>query len=247
MQSLEILTAASGSLYLLTTTAVGVRLLVLAKRNGTLPELLLGLSLLLGGTLSAPLEVASGQVFAVPSPEAGATMAIAKLIGAVGIALYSYFIWRVFRPDSRIATASFWMLLGISTISIVGFAAAGSFGTGNLDFGWFCFELVGRIASPLWMIGESFAYWKRMRRRVRLDLADPVVSNRFLLWAIGASCALVMLGTSITPRVAPNNDAFLSLNLVILGIAGIASSVPYWLAFFPPSAYRRWVARSTPA
>ena len=31
----------------------------------------------------------------------------------------------------------------------------------------------------------------------------------------------------------------MAVNLTVLWISGIGASVPYWLAFFPPAAYRR--------
>ena len=243
MRGLEILTMLGGSLYLVTMTAVAVRLLMLARRTRRSAELLLGLALLLGGTLGASLEVAAAEVVGTPSRSAGLLMAAGKTIGASGIILYDYFIWRVFRPTSRGAALLFGVLVVVSIAAIAGYAAAGSFATGQLDMRWFTVELIGRLACPLWMIVESFAYWARMRRRVALGLADALVANRFLLWGVGASFGVVMLATSVTPRVAAGNELLTSLNLVVLALAGIASSIPYWLAFFPPESYRRWVAR----
>lgn len=247
MRTIQLLTMLSGSLYLLTMTVVGFRLMVLARRNRTRPELLLGVSILLGGTFGATLEVVAGQAFAVPSTGAGTTMMLAKLLGGGGIALYNLFIWRVFRPDSAWAAGLFFALTGISLLAFVGFLASGSFATGLLDPRWFWLELVGRYASPVWLIAESFRYWDQMKRRVRLGLADPLVANRFLLWGVSAVFAIVMLTTSIVPQVAPGEGVFASLNLVILACAGVAASIPYWLAFFPPDAYRRFITESAPA
>lgn len=247
MHTIQLLTGLSGSLYLLTMTVVGIRLLILARRNRTRPELLLGCSVLLGGTLGATLEVVAGQVFPVPSQGAGTVMMIAKLLGGCGIALYNLFIWRVFRPDSRWAAGLYALLTGISILAFVGFFASGSFSTGLLDARWFWLELVGRYASPIWLIAESLRYWAQMRRRVKLELADPLVANRFLLWGVSAVFAIVMLTTSIAPQVRPGATDFATLNLVILAFAGVAASIPYWLAFFPPVAYRRYVMASAGA
>lgn len=247
MQTIQLLTALSGSLYLLTMTVVGIRLLVLARRNRTRPELLLGCSVLLGGTLGATLEVVAGQAFPVPSTGAGTTMMLAKLLGGCGIALYNLFIWRVFRPEERWATVLFCGLTGVSILAFIGFYASGSFSTGVLDARWFWVELVGRYASPIWLIVESFRYWAQMRRRVKLELADPLVANRFLLWGVSAVFAIVMLTTSIAPQVDPGATYFATVNLVILACAGVAASIPYWLAFFPPVAYRRYIMASAGA
>ena len=37
------------------------------------------------------------------------------------------------------------------------------------------------------------------------------------------------------------------MSVVSFACAGVAASIPYWLAFFPPDAYRRFIAESAPA
>jgi len=60
----QILQAIAGAIYLLTITAVGIRLLILARRNRGVPEFIIGLSLLVGGTFGSVLEAVglSGQL-----------------------------------------------------------------------------------------------------------------------------------------------------------------------------------------
>ena len=46
---------------------------------------------------------------------------------------------------------------------------------------------VARVAPYYWLAAESLSYWSAARRRVRIGLADPLVTNRFLLlglWAV---------------------------------------------------------------
>jgi hypothetical protein len=61
-----------------------------------------------------------------------------------------------------------------------GFAPVMFAGVGHW-IGW-----AGRTAAALGIAFESFRYWRMLRRRLRLGLADPVVTNRFLLWGIWA-------------------------------------------------------------
>ena len=48
---------------------------------------------------------------------------------------------------------------------------------------------------------EAGRYYLLMKRRTRLGLADPVVTDRFLLWTFAAACSFLMLTTSIAPIV----------------------------------------------
>ena len=48
-----IIQAIAGTLYLATISTVGIRVLILARRNRGMPELLLGISLVVGGTFGA--------------------------------------------------------------------------------------------------------------------------------------------------------------------------------------------------
>ena len=47
--------------------------------------------------------------------------------------------------------------------------------------------------SSLWGAAESLRYFSMMRRRAKLGLADPLVTNRFLLWGLGIGAAMVGL------------------------------------------------------
>lgn len=46
---------------------------------------------------------------------------------------------------------------------------------------------------PLWSATEAFLYHDRMRHRSALGLADPIVANRFLLWAVAALCTTLSI------------------------------------------------------
>ena len=104
-----------------------------------------------------------------------------------------------------------------------------------------------------WASFESFRYWRAMRKREALGLADPVVTNRFLLWTLwtggvtllpGLALALravtiVFVGEgAVTEEIAARYQPILlplmrTLFLVIIPIAVASLS----LSFFPPRAY----------
>jgi hypothetical protein len=76
---------------------------------------------------------------------------------------------------------------------------------------------------------------------MRLGLANPVVTNRFLLWVFAAFFGFVMVCTAVPPVVLGRTHLLSHAALVLVGFAGLGSAVCNWLVFFPPAAYRRRV------
>jgi hypothetical protein len=240
---IEALQASAGSLNLLTITIVGMRLLFLAVRNRGLPELLMGLSLLLGGTLGATLEASSVMMAERLEPaQVGVMLLTGKGCALISILAQALFIQRVFRPGSLAARLAVAALVSIAVGSLLGFAAAGSFRTGEIAIGPFFVELFGRAAGSAWLFTEAFLFHRQMKKRLVLGLAEPLVTNRFLLWALGGVASLVMLLTSVPPMfIKEAGSPWLILDLVVFSASGISASICYTLAFFPPRAYANWV------
>ncbi|MDP6540081.1 MAG: hypothetical protein QF410_11105 [Planctomycetota bacterium] len=106
-----------------------------------------------------------------------------------------------------------------------------------------------RTVSYLWCFVESRRYGQLMRRRLALGLADPVVANRFSLWAVWTGGLCSALGVVLVLRVlgrivgvgADALPLFLApLRLALLLIVSV-SVAAIWLSFFPPAAYQRWL------
>ena len=112
MGALDILGAASGSLYLVTMTALGVRLLFLSRRNQTKPELWLAVAFLAGGSFGASSEVVGARFLAESHPVAAFwVVGLGKLASAIGLRSYDWSspsAWRVRSgsPASRSATGA---------------------------------------------------------------------------------------------------------------------------------------------
>ena len=242
MGALDLLAAASGSLYMVTMTTLGVRLVFLSRRNQAKPELWLAIAFLLGGSVGASAEVV-GSRFLWPSHPAAAFWAVGvgKLGSAVGLRFYDYFVWRVFRPGARWAGALFAVLAAGAGAAIVAFVATGTVERGAMH-SWFWLELAVRVVSPIWLTWESLGFWSQMRRRSAIGLADPLVADRFLLWASGALSGLVMLICSVPPQILPREHPLQSVSLLLLALMGLAATASYWFAFFPPEWYRSRVA-----
>ena len=93
-----------------------------------------------------------------------------------------------------------------------------------------------------WGSFESLRYWTRMKRRARLGLADPVVTNRFFLWglAAGAAGAGSALGVGVS-LVTGLSHMEIPWVIASSSAHGFVAAVAISLAFVPPPAYLRWV------
>jgi hypothetical protein len=241
MNALEAVQGLGGSLYLFAAVVVSIRLLVLAHRTRGLPELLLGLTFLLSGAIGSCLEVAgmvSAQLQAEPG-QVGMLLMIGKCFAAAGVACFVLFIWWVFHRDQRWALVPATAVIAMALVALAGMAAAGTLSSGVSQAPWFWIEFVSRFATQCWLGLEAGRYYLRMKRRMKLNLADPVVTNRFLLWTIAAFFGAVLMATVLAPAVFGRTHLLSHAALVVFGVSGAAAAACYWLAFFPPEAYRQ--------
>jgi hypothetical protein len=218
---------------------LGVRLLRIAARNRSAPELLMGFYLL----LSPPSTSLVMRIDRFP-PEYHRLL---ENLGYPGLAIASLclcaFAWRVFRPDSRWAEAAvalfgavfLWMLLQVTT--------------GAASMKDQAASLAARVVMLLtyvWVFVECVLQYRMLVRRMRLGLADPVVVNRFLLFAIWSGVLGVLPGIILmvaflvdAGEVQPSGGLFSA----VMRITGILIYGTIWLSFLPPKSYTRWLQR----
>jgi hypothetical protein len=239
---MEVVQGLVASLYLTVATILGVRLLRKAARARLLPELLLGLSFILSATLGSPLEVLSDSVARDGvAPWAGSVLAGGKLLTMAGLSAYAAFTWRVFRPDKLWAALLTAVLVATQVVAYFGFALSGTFTTGLNEGFWFWIEFGARVGVPLWCGVECLRYHAMMTRRARIGMAEPIVQNRFALWAIASAGGILMVITSTAPQLFTLDNLIMQSGIVYLAFCagGLTSSFSYWLAFFAPGWYRR--------
>jgi hypothetical protein len=228
--------------FFIVALAVGVRVLLLARRTRELPELLMGIGVLGIGPVGFGLMVVAEQAKA--SSALAHTLILATGLFAVSCGAFAKFVfnWRVYHPKGRVA------------LTIVICAGLGLFGTWAFSGIAHGFGDAARVTPQslvrsflqigclLWGAGESFVYWTKMRRRVRIGLGDPVVANRFLMWAIGAFAAgwgtAVGTGAQIVTGVATFQDGWV---MVSSSLHGLVAAVAIALAFIPPGFYLRYI------
>lgn len=223
---------------------IGLRLIVLAARTRETPELLIGVSFLLAGVASGGLSLLRSL--------AALDAATHVLLGSAsiaflhsGIALVAAFTWRVFRPGR----------LGAVLFALLAFAlATGAAGEiVNLDprpnvspTAWFWFSVTARTVVYGWSTLEALRYWRLLRRRAQLGLADPLVTHRVLLWGIGSlSITVLWLRVIFLGFAAPG--ALGQLGSFATTALILACAASFWLAFFPPAAYLRHVRQRAAA
>jgi len=244
---------------LVLSCVLGVRLAKLARRASGGPEIWLSAYFLLGAFLGMGLSnfvYMSWADAAMVLPDRVATLLNASYLFGVttGMGCLYVFTRITFRPDAAWARM---LVVGVCVAMALGILATGWSG----DFAlvlvpgpayWCTWAL--RTSVFVWLAIESLRYWGRMRLRMRLGLAEPLVVNRFALWGIW-SCVMLAMGL-IDPLArawyvtqigagdvwVPELGRPIVVWLVSVSAAlGSFAMVTLYLTFFPTRAYRRWV------
>jgi hypothetical protein len=222
---------------------VGVRLVALSARTRELPELLIGIGVLGIGPVGFGLfTFGDAAVRSGRADLAQALLAVASFAIAAGVFSTCVFTWRVYHPRAGAALAA----VCATGILLAATFAAEAFQSGyreiRLDSPNYLVRTSAQVAVLLWSAAESLRYWRMMRRRLRIGLADPMVTNRFFLWGLAAGAAgvgsAIGLATQIVTGKPPLEIAWLTL---CSSLHGLTAAVAMWLAFVPLRAYRRLI------
>jgi hypothetical protein len=240
---------------LLLSLVVGLRLLARARHGWPAPELSLAIYFLVSAFLATPPQVVvyggmGDPRLAVAEPVARALLAFAVAAMAIGAGAAYVFTWKTFRPERTfakliVAAGIACLAVGYLIEAFEGFAPVMFAGPGHW-IGW-----AGRTAAPAGIAWESFRYWRMLRRRLRIGLADPVVTNRFLLWAVWAACSTANFVADLASRtiywlvfgtIQPVPEylaATVAPTIAVTMAIGAVSAVTLFLTFFPTRAYLR--------
>jgi hypothetical protein len=136
----------------------------------------------------------------------------------------------------------FAMGLGLILMGGLGYPVLAQFGSFLPDGErvWLLYGQIGVVVF-LWSGIESLRYFARLRKRLKIGLADASVADRFRLWGVGALCA-----GSVTTIVQILQALGIDTNGTPAGAAviaplGLVASVTLWLAFLPPARYTSWI------
>ena len=255
------LISASVTLFnLLLSLAIGIRLFRLAWRQGGFgPEFWLGGFFLFAAFLGAGLNISVYAGMADPSlalsPQHGSlVLAASTFTYCVGTAGLHVFNWLTFRRDSARARSA----AVAGSLAVVAAACAQALTEGFAikvfpGVAYWSFYLA-RNTPYFWLAAESLGYYGAARRRLRLGLSDPLVTNRFLLlglWAVAwaamglsdivaRSIYWTVVGSTTEMRLDTAGPIIL-MTIAVTSALGTLAAVTLGLSFFPTRAYRRWV------
>jgi len=223
---------------------VGFRLLKQGLDRGALPELLLGAALFFDG-----LEWLAWML-AFYTPLADTPVALYLTVACrSGILLSNFFLLlfvrAVFRPTNSIALAFVILVSSISTTGLTVGIYLGDWAGFASDRIWIWLELGGTLTVYLWCFAEAAAYYAKLRKRAEHGLADPVVTNRVLLWSgYALSGAITELLYMAGVAVGGSEGSYPFIFDAIMIVTTTAGALLIVLAFFPPPVYLRRVTRT---
>ena len=240
---MELLAAVGGGAFVLVSLVLGVRLLAMSWRTREVPELACGLGLVLMGGIGYPI------LAVVQEAPLGTDLKVALLVAqilchVVGDTIFCVFTQRVFRPKAAWA----WVITGLTLALISAMAIHQIVDPGLRAFvegrsGVWHWHGGAATIPLLWAGTESTRYYLLMRKRSGLGLADPVLTDRFRLWAVAMLTAALITIVSITAETLGTSLAGTALGGLVLGSLGGVSAAAIWLAFLPPRAYLARVRR----
>jgi len=223
---------------------VGGRLLRLGAIRRAWPELLLGASLTCDG-IEWLFWMAAFYTPLAETPLGDPLTAACRAGIVLTIVFLLLFVRTVFRPTSRRALAFAVVVAGITTIGFTVGLLLGDWRGFAADRIWLWLELGGTLTTYVWCFAEAVSYYTSMRKRCAHGLADPVTTNRVLLWSCYAASGMIteflyMVGAAI----AGDDGAYPFIFDAVMIVSTVAGALAIVLAFFPPPAYLRWVGRN---
>jgi hypothetical protein len=220
---------------------LSLRLFRRAAHARSLPEALVGVYFLV-----APCAIGiTIRIDRFDAAGAAVARAVANGLFTIGGVALLLFAWRVFRPDEGWART----LACTASAGIVALWAAAIPAGAYHDASFFL--LLPVLTTYVWVFVESVRYYGLMRRRAKLMLADPVLTNRFLLFAIwtGGVVAITLLsvaGALVQLWSGGYHDGGGLSDPVLLALTRVLAlpiGVAIWLTFLAPARYHRWLAR----
>jgi hypothetical protein len=222
---------------------VGIDLLRRARETRGLPELFLGLAFVFNGLsylfTDLPLFI-ENQAFL------NELSYIGRIFADLCSLTIAAFTWRVFRVEARWAKWTFWAVGVLLVLGLTVSALEGDFeGSKPLTYTGFWFEWFGGFVPFAWLAVESLHAYSRSRRKVRIGLGDPLVSNRFFLIGLYGTLAAITYPLFLWMYIEYELHGLWSDPLSVLtGIVEVVSLVALWTSFAAPAFYRRWVDKT---
>jgi len=241
----------AGSVSLIIGWLVTLRLFRLARETGAAPERLLATGF--GGLFCVgyPLAAISRGPGLGETNEGSLIFAIGMLGMMTGIAALSRFPRVVFRPDQSwalVASVSIMALgavAGVGSIVVVALSRTRAEPVAEMQpWALTLFFAIG--LSTGWNALESTLYYRSMKKRMVLGIADAATTHRFLLWAIAGWVSSIQVGAILAIR-ASGLPILAPLPMSLIAFSSLITALCWWLAFFMPDSYRARLERHAAA
>jgi hypothetical protein len=242
---LELFAGLSVCVLVLTALGIAIKTFAVWRRTRGLPELLLGTMLVTATVLGYPLAVASSRIS--PS-ELWVIHLLSQSLFTVGYACLLLFTLRVFRPSAVWAKA----LAGVTLLALAATSVVYAIELGSEDprrpsemVGLTLLSSGAILVAYFWTMVESLVYYRQLRLRLRIGLAQVAVANRVLLWGLMALAAGMAVLVSVGGILA---GSFMSPSIIaVLSVLGLVHAGCLFFAFHPPSWYRSWLEQGSSA
>ena len=233
-------------IYSVMSAVVGVRLVRRWLTTRGVPELMMGLAYLAAPGSGYPLVVLGP---ALPSRTLGSLLFAVGESGIIlGVSLFFFFNAKVFRARSPLAFVAAGIgsvLMGLSGLEIIRWQIA--LGEGSITLASVrTASVVLLIVLGLgyaWTAVEGARHHALMRRRARYGMGDPVIANRFLLWAIAGSLQVLSAIVAAASLESGGNIMTDTAPLFATSLVGAFNTALLVLIFIPPAWYTRWLTR----
>jgi hypothetical protein len=235
------------ALYSVMSATVGVRVVRRALPAKSVPELLMGTAYAAAPGFGYPLVVIGSLI----SDRAASSLlfSVGQFGIVAGVTCFLFFNARVFRPESRLAPIA--AHVGSIVLAVAGWervqahiaVGAEALSLASVRHGTIVTLTVLGLAYA-WTATEGLRHNRMMRRRAKIGLGDPVVENRFLLWAVAGGLQLVSNIVVAYSLWEGRNISADLLPLFATSSVGAVNSALLVLIFLPPARYTRWLTRA---
>jgi hypothetical protein len=239
------------AVFVVSCSAVGLRLLWIGQRDGIGPAFSCGNGFLFIALIGQPLSVASGLHTATVGELNHGMAAASMLFMAAGLSSFYAFTLTVFRvraPWAWALTVAAILALGVCSFGRIDALATAdrALRAARVGMPWMIALSALSTVCYAWLGAESLLEWTKSRRRLALGLADPAVCDRFLMWGIfGASTTLLSAFMMWLNLTTAEGSQGLVGQVALTGF-GLVSAATVMLAFCPPAGYVAWVRSRAP-
>jgi hypothetical protein len=227
---------------------LGARLYWRGRQPGRLPERFLGITLLIWAVGYALYDIPYALVEEdeTNSPFYSYSSMILFSMGNVALAI---FVKEVFRKRENWAG---WLVVAIALCALLG--AAGTAWVGDWEQvepfenpGYWPQAMVTLVPS-LWLGVDGLTDFFGARRRASLRTDDPLFRHHILLLGVvGALWSVLEIVIIAQDIIYIHLGDWSGALGIVNGLLEIVPAVMLWLAFCPPTPYRRWLEGTLPA